>query len=451
MIQVNRFFQRAFVFAVIALGSVVLSTTTLAASLEPSWGFEGQYLISVSDADMVASAYVDGQLGPKEGSDQLSIIDVSLKPREYRAVEVEASNSVAGPPAALSVDAAGRYAYVIETFTPRPTDHKPHAFSDLKPGQLLTVYDLSDKQKPQKLAPQLIGSRPESVDVSPDGRWLLVSYYPDQDSADKPLALYRVDEGLIQEQYFPDLPQWNPKHRLISASWSPDGKHVALVNTSQAEVSFFVFDPHAAALKPWGNAVSVGKAPFIGRFSQDGQHFLVNNLFWGPDVEGTWNEAPNGTIANIKLNANGDLSQPRHALSSQVMTGPSPEGFTLSPDGEYVVALNMERSWLRYDDPRQSWFSSISLIKRDAMSGAMSVIHTLPYDGILPESAVFDNSGEYVAVTTFDHYAPDIPGGSIDFFRLVSDPLNKDRKMIMKTQTSVPVARGPHTLHLIRK
>lgn len=82
LIQVNRFFQRAFVFAVIALGSVVLSTTTLAASLEPSWGFEGQYLISVSDADMVASAYVDGQLGPKEGSDQLSIIDVSLKPRE---------------------------------------------------------------------------------------------------------------------------------------------------------------------------------------------------------------------------------------------------------------------------------------------------------------------------------------------------------------------------------
>ena len=36
--------------------------------------FQGRYLVSISDADMVASAYVNGFLGPREGHDALSVI-----------------------------------------------------------------------------------------------------------------------------------------------------------------------------------------------------------------------------------------------------------------------------------------------------------------------------------------------------------------------------------------
>jgi len=417
---------------------------------ESLWGFKGGYLVSISDSDMVASAYTDGKLGPREGEDRLSIIDLSGKPGDYRAIEVPASNSVGVPPAVLSVDSAGQFAYIIETFKPRPSDSRPHTFSDLKAGNLMTVYSLQDKQNPHLIAKHSIASRPDSVDISPDGKWLLITYQPGLHGTQKPLGIYRMEGGHIKAQHFPSLPNWREGDRLIYASWSPDGNTVALINNSKAEVSFLRFDADTAKVNQWGNTVSVGKAPLLGNFSEDGQHFLVNNLFWGPDVQGKWNEAPNGTIANIHINIEGNSNQPRHSLTSQVMTGPSPEGFAISPSGEFVAAINMERSWLPYNDPRQSWFSSITLIKRDPKTGAMNTLHTTAYDGILPESAVFDNSGQYLAVTTFDHYDHAIPGGSIDFFRVVSDPLNAERKMVMKTRWSVPVARGPHTLQLIQ-
>ncbi len=42
--------------------------------------FEGRYLISVQDSDMVSSAYVNGQLGPREASDTLAVIALDGDP-----------------------------------------------------------------------------------------------------------------------------------------------------------------------------------------------------------------------------------------------------------------------------------------------------------------------------------------------------------------------------------
>lgn len=39
-----------------------------------SFDFKGRFIVSISDADMVPSAYSDGKLGPIDGSDALSII-----------------------------------------------------------------------------------------------------------------------------------------------------------------------------------------------------------------------------------------------------------------------------------------------------------------------------------------------------------------------------------------
>jgi hypothetical protein len=209
-------------------------------------------------------------------------------------------------------------------------------------------------------------------------------------------------------------------------------------------------DTKTKSLVSWGNKVSVGKSPFIGRFTENGSHFIVNNLYWGKDVQGQWNEAPPGTIANITLNANGDQNNPRHALSSQVMVGPSPEGFAVSPKGDWVVSLNMERSWLPYEDKRQNWFSSLSLIKRDPQTGAMNEVHRLPYDGILPEAAVFDASGMQLAVATFDLYDEAEEGTAIDYFRIADDPLNPYNKVLVKMRWHTPVTRGAHSLILIK-
>lgn len=429
-----------------AMSLLVFNPSSYGDTLDHPWSFKGKYLISTSDADMVASAYVDGKLGPKEGQDALSIIDLSKPPRDYSAIEVPASNSVAGPPAVLAVDPLGEYAYIIETFTPRPDNSNPHTFKDLQLGSLLTVYNIKNKQKPRLVGKQQIKQRPDGIDISPDGQWLVINYHPTTPSFNsQPLGLYKVRDGKIIQRHFPALPDWDMEDRLISVSWHPDGETLALINESAAEVSFFNINYSNVSLTPWGNTVSVGKAPFIGRFTDDGKHFLVNNLYWGSDVSGKWNEAPNGTLVNITLDA--DAGQGiRHALSSQVMVRPSPEGFAVSPDGKWVVTANMERSWLPYDDARQSWFSSLSLIERDPKTGAMNVMHTLPYEGILPEAVVFDTESKSFAVTTFDYYDTQTPGGAIDFFTIVADPLNPEQKMIMQTSYRAPVSRGPHSM-----
>ena len=416
-----------------------------------NWKFEGKYLLSLSDADMVASAYVDGKLGEREGVDTLAVIQLNDRlPDSYKIAEVHASNSVAGPPLAIDFDKKGQFAYVIETFSARPSIGENHTFSDLKFGRTLSVYNLKAPNSPLALPLQKVGLRPDSISVHSAGNWLAIAYYPvNAEQAKNPLGLYKVEQGRIIEQFFPEIPGWKEGDRLIAAKWHPESNLLALINNSAAEVSFVKVNFHRKSMEAWGNIVSVGKSPFVGKFTEDGKHFIVNNLYWGGDVEGVWNEAPPGTIVNIKLNANGDYRNPRHALNSQVMVGASPEGFAVSPNGDWVVSLNMERSWLPYSDPRQNWFSSLSLIKRDPESGAMNVIHQLPFDGVLPEAAVFDRSGKYLAVATFDFYDESITGGAIDYFSIVEDPMNPIDKKLLKLRWYTPVTRGVHSLVLI--
>lgn len=92
--------------------------------------FKRRYLVSISDADMLASAYVDGRLGAREGQDTINVVPLTGHARDFSAYEARASNSVAGPPTAVAVTPDGRYAMVVETFRPRPTTTSTIAFKE---------------------------------------------------------------------------------------------------------------------------------------------------------------------------------------------------------------------------------------------------------------------------------------------------------------------------------
>ena len=72
------------------------------------------------------------------------------------------------------------------------------------------------------------------------------------------------------------------------------------------------------------------------------------------------------------------------------------------------------------------------------------------YDGILPEAAVFDNSSRYLAVANYDHFDDRRPGSSIDFWRIQADPLEPENVQLIKTEYSVPVTRGAHSMVIAR-
>ncbi len=415
------------------------------------WDFGGSYLVAISDADMLPSAYENGELGPIYGKDELSVIPLNVKANNYQKFSINVSNSVAGPPSVVDVTPDGRYAFVIETFTARPGKTSKETFADLKLGNILTIIDLNLPEQPKILDTIQIPERPLSISVNRDGTLLAISYHPSGGGKQTPISLHRINDGKITNTYFPKIPNWPLKDELTDVLWHPKENIISLINNTNATVQFaeVIDNKKELQLAQWGNVVSVGKFPFIGRFTKDGKHFLTNNLFWGSDVSGTWTEAPKGTIVNISLNHFQKNGKPIHALTSQVLVGASPEGFAVSPDGKYVVAVNMERSWLPYEDERQSWFSSISLIKRNPRTGAMKHLNTVPYYAILPEMAVFDSSSKYLAVVSSDQYDHSFSGGALDFFKIVKDPLDIERETIVQTRYSVPLQHGAHDLILI--
>jgi hypothetical protein len=69
----------------------------------PYAAFQSRAIVTISDADMLASAYVNGQLGPRSGQDVLTVTRVAPDLSRFDSVSVPVSNSVAGPPTAVAV------------------------------------------------------------------------------------------------------------------------------------------------------------------------------------------------------------------------------------------------------------------------------------------------------------------------------------------------------------
>lgn len=415
--------------------------------------FEGRYIVSVQDADMVSSAYVNGLLGPREGRDSLAVIQLTSDPRDWQATEVFVSNSVAGPPAAVEITPDGRFAFVVETFTPRPGDDAPHRFSDMSIGTTLTVVSLEDPSSPEVLQTLSIGDRPISVRANSTGDILAVSFSIERGSGgETPMQLFRIGEdGSLSDPATPEIAGYPlGNDNIMDVDWHPDENVMVWINQFGNTMQFARVGDDLS-VTPFGNTVDIDRAPYRVFFTPDGRHAVVNALYWGPDIAGTWIEAPRGQVLTVRMNAETrDDGTVRHALIDRVMTGVSPEGLAVSPDGRWVATTNLERSYLPYDDPRITWFSSVTLAALDQATGDLTEIGTFNYDGILPEAAVFDNSGNYLAVANYDHFDDRRPGSSIDFWRIQTDPLDPGNTQLVKTQHSVPVARGAHSMVIAR-
>ncbi|MGH1413551.1 MAG: hypothetical protein ACRBB0_08655 [Pelagimonas sp.] len=411
--------------------------------------FEGQYIASVSDADMVASAYVDGRLGPNEGHDTLSIVQLSHDPSDLRAVEVPASNSVAGPPASLDITPDGKYAFVIETWTARPDTMTDARFSDLSPGDLLQVFDMKDPTAPTLISQTKIPLRPDAIRVNHDGSLIAVTFHNNGGGATSPLALFPFREGTLGEPVFPDVPGWKNTDRMIDVDWHPQRNILAILDETGATLRFAEVG-ETLDVEVIGNVVGIEKAPFRAEFTPDGQHVVVNAVYWGNDIAGRWIEAPRGSVLTVRMNADTTEGKVRHAMVSTIKTGVSPEGLAVSPDGKWVVTTNLERSYLPYNDPRITWYSSLTLVHLDSTTGQLEKVADFAYDGILPEAAVFDNSSRYIAVANYDHFDDRKVGGSIDFWRIETDPLDASTTHLVKTERSIPVTRGVHSMAIAR-
>lgn len=412
--------------------------------------FKGRFIVSVSDADMVASAYSDGKLGPTEGMDALSVVRLDKPPRKLRAVEIGASNSVTGPPAALAVTPDGRYAIVTERLGQRPVGKAELKLTDLPFGKTIVVVDLSDPDKPN-VVQRIDGfERVNSVSVNADGSLVAMSFSP-RDVSQSPLVIYRFGNGQLSAPSTPIIPGWTFGDDLIGAEFHPKENTLALLNVKKPALSFVrvVSTNGGISLSPWGNSITVENAPFLAHFTPDGRHVIINASYTGAEFLGK--PFPRGAVLTVRVAASIDTDgSPQHRLVSHAQTSIVPEGLSISPDGRWVITTNLEYSSQTFESPQQSFFSSLTLLRLDPQTGKLDRVGNFAYDGILPETAVFDNSSRYLAVTTFDHYDDRQPSGSIDFWRITQNFVDPLGATLVKTGYSVPVTRGVHSMVIVR-
>ena len=408
-----------------------------------NFSFKGQYIVAVSDADMVASAYIDGHLGPVQGQDALSIIRLDRPVGQLKAVEIKASNSVTGPPSSVAVSPDGRYAVVIETRGARPLGKSDPLLADLPAGKVVTVIDLSDADHPKQIQRIDGPERPLSVLFNQDGSLLAITCQP-QDTNRSPLAIYRFDKGKLGDLSLPDIPGYTNGDVLNGLVFHPKQDKLVLLNATKATLSFFRFTHKNNLFKliPWGNSVLVDPEPFKAQFTPNGRFVVVNAMYPG-SVRGSV------TTVGLAVDSAGNNS-PEHQIVSRALAGVLPEGLTMSPDGQWVVTTNLEQSFQPFTSAKQGFYASLTLLHLNTESGFLERIGDYPFDGILPESVVFDNSSRYLAVATFDHFDGRKPGGSIDFWRLTGDYFNPKRIELVKTGYSIPVTRGVHSMVIIR-
>lgn len=418
--------------------------------------FEARVLLALSDADMVPTAYFDGQLGPATGRDALTVATFDgrhVPPRSLQTLPL--SNTVVGPPATLAVTPDGRYALSAEGRGPRPTT--PGAAStlaSLPSGRTLTVVDLLDPQHPRVIQQVTGPQRVTSVSVSADGTLVALAVHPAGDGTATPLWLYHFNQGRLSGGVAVPIPGWRAGDELVTAIFHPNQPRLVLTNKTQRQLQLVDVQPTSAPsalpwqLRPWGNAVPIEAGNLLTCFSPDGRFVFAN----GGPASFAPGEALHGWVLSIRLDAHagGPAAEPVHEVVSRARTGYTPEGLAISPDGQLLVTVNLEQTHLPAADPARTRYASLSLLAVDPASGQLQSAGEFAFDGLLPESAVFDRSSRRLAVANFGQLDDEMAGGTLDFWRVVGTVHGPEPLRLVQTRQSLPVQRGAHTLAIVR-
>jgi hypothetical protein len=356
--------------------------------------FSAKAIVAITDADMAGTAYADGKLRRLPGqADELIVVSPNVEASGGQR-SVPTSNSVMGWPGSLDLSSDARFAYVVENRAPAPAgvDRYKSIFNDMPPGNLLSVIALNKADGPRAFATVDIGGSPASVHVAPNGQWLAIGT---RDPA-SPLVLVTLNKGrpdkVIRVQLdLPKVAQRPIDEGVLFARINPAGNTIAM-NIANTHIAFasIAFDSSGA---PTGASLvgepvwPDGKWLTMLRWANDGRHVLVSDVGWGATARSFLFNGP-GAIISIAFDANG-----AHRQVSKASVSLSPEAFDLSPTGDLIATVNMERSYLSFGLPYSIFGrrngSSLSLVTFDAESGALKTVDgPIALDGVLPEDVV---------------------------------------------------------------
>ncbi|MEO1144860.1 MAG: beta-propeller fold lactonase family protein [Cyanobacteria bacterium J06638_22] len=412
--------------------------------------FQGRYIAAISDADMRAYAYIDGQLGEPRGTDQLSIVTLPLPDSPVLTSSIEVSNSVINPVYSLVASQDGNTIFVAETKEPRePGDQ---LISDLDVGTILRAVDVSDPAAPRIIAEVEVGIDPQGVSLDASGTTLALA----TKEPEAPMTFVTFTEGRFGEPIQLPMRGFSPVAELPDGGmlphhveWHPTADVIAVNVNFRGQVQFFRVVRDAAGnvsdVVPWGNRVVTSKWPMSGKFSRDGRFYVTNDLQWGPDVRGFYVNAPPSQLTVIEL-APLDQDEARHFVVGGVSLPRHAESIAFSNDGTLIATSNIGQTWLSPEEPGYSQ-SSLSLVQFDTASGQLTHAGDWTFDGILPEGIAFDATDQYVVAGLFEYETPEPRNGALEFWRVVE---NADAPSLERTDYVIETGPGAHSLIVVQ-
>jgi DNA-binding beta-propeller fold protein YncE len=286
-----------------------------------------------SAADLIVSANdakyqrVQGRDTYPEGAgpDTLTVLDASRFPPVVIAT-VEVEHTIAGPPQAVAVTPDGR---LVVVSAPNRYDR---AEKKVVLGTYLQVIDL--EANPPKVVELIeLGSHPQAVAISPDGRLLLAA------TVSGNVAVLSIEGKAVTLKELIKLSQ----RQLGGVSFTHDGK-AALV-ALRDEQGIVVLDVDGDKVTTDRERVSTGLAPYAIDVSSDGRWAVVGNV----GLAGLAN--PGRLFGDADSFTLIDVSR-RPFRAVQHVTVPSiPEGIAISPDGSWIAVQAMDGSNLTPDNP----------------------------------------------------------------------------------------------------
>ncbi|CAG5068694.1 hypothetical protein DYBT9623_01426 [Dyadobacter sp. CECT 9623] len=398
--------------------------------------FNARGLVVVSDADMSASAFVDGKLLRDNASkDQLSTIKFPIERGSKGLGSALVSNSALGFSKTLAVPAAGGLAYVLENRL-RPedgvTEYKDPA-QEFPVGEKLFVVDITNLAAPKAKFGFPVGKKPTSIDVNKNELILSTS-----DAGKELVFIEAGPDG--KPARFLNLPAAiDTTNKIIDLTWHPSGDFIAFTLDNSNEVGLYKVIREAGKLKNvemLGKPVKVGTEPTFGKFTPDGKHYLVL------DSKGAQGKAAGeGEILVVDFSMDGSAE---HKVSGQAPVGLNSGSFAVSPDGTLLVTANAGKSGSPWTEAGAGTGASLSLFKV-APTGALTKVADYPFEGIYPQSVAFDKDGSNVAVSVFEYLQYGNGNGGVEFWTVAKG----DSPSLKKQGASISVGKGAHTLRVI--
>jgi DNA-binding beta-propeller fold protein YncE len=299
--------------------------------------------------------------------DCVSIIDLSASPPKLVAEVDNVPASVIGPPLSVAVTPDESLALVTACMKIDPADPAKQTEDNR-----VTVIDL--KATPPKVIATLeAGKGPAGISVNRAGTLALVA-----NRGDGSVSIFTINGKTVSSAGKIDI--GNAASALGHVAFSPDGKRALVTRDGDNMLTLLNIDGTKVTLA--GRDIRTGLRPYPVDFARDGSIAVTSNV--GPG------NGDADTLGVIDMRAN----PPRTV--DVVLTGQTPEGGKLSPDGKLFAAILQNGSNKPKDSPFYNDFGLLVLYKVDGMKLTKAAEAKI---GHWPQGVAFSNDGQTIVAT----------------------------------------------------